>query len=115
MNKIVKFFLIWIPILLLIFFFNVGYKAYYSYKVDCGIIPLSEADVLGIYNQSNCEIIIFMNETEDGYDRVYNHEMIHYKQAQRSGLFRVYSCDNPFGVWINEFEAYLFEYFPQEI
>jgi len=61
MNKKVKFFLFILFCVSLIFLSNIGYKAYYSYKVDCGIIPLAEANVLGIYNQTNCKIVIFVN------------------------------------------------------
>jgi len=94
---------------------NVFLPAYRSYKLACKPEEVEDVCLGGefVFNRTTnqSEIIIYGKEGTLQYNQSLKHEISHYKQSKRSGLFRLYNCSSPLGVYLNELESYLSEYF----
>lgn len=101
-------------IIILIFSFlfnNILYPSYYSLLVDCFPDKSSEKNItiLGSYNSKTNSIFLNPNLSSFDYKRVLKHENRHKLQDKQNRLF---NCDNPTGVLLNEMESYFTEWFP---
>ncbi len=110
MNKNKVFLLIFIGILVfLVLYDNLLYPSYLSYAAQCSNLDLEEVGYItaGTYTPSTDEIYINPSLTEKQKISTQKHELVHRYQnlvGRRNG------CDEPFGVYLNELEAYSGEY-----
>jgi len=112
MNKIIKYVIFGILVLVLsLFLIKILSPAYFSYKLDCNPEFYEEnIEFVGGYTDTETgEIMICVNESSKEYKRTLLHENCHLNQLKEN---RSYSCENPIGVFINEAECYIKEFFP---
>jgi len=101
-----KLIITWIVVIILIVVFSkIFIPAYWSYRLDCGLVDeaMEGLSVGGYFNAEDSQISIFFDESDPNYLTTLKHENCHRIQDLEN---RSYSCDNSFGVYMNEAECY---------
>lgn len=79
-----------------------------SFKINCGIEELEPGvNTIGLFTvdeNNNTKIEIFLPENHSLYQKALQHEECHLEQFDEG---RLYYCNDPIGVYINEVECYI--------
>ena len=114
MKKKIKVLIILLAIAFLWFFLVILAPSYESYKLACLTPEIWENETLinqsvaGYFDEETCEIRIYYPEGTREYNKTLVHEKCHHQQFIEG---RIYGCDEDIGLFFNEIECYLKEYF----